>query len=147
VLGHNFLKMRVKKQKYLPNEVGKLEARIKMANSKTARDYKRALRTMKKLKNKMNELERNVSQREQAGTDEDFATLDLTLERLNRFTDSQILGSKEAWKEYRKLEHDCKLYGLKPVQLGDLLIACKKTEELAADLLCYSLARFKRARQ
>jgi SPX domain protein involved in polyphosphate accumulation len=136
-----------KKQRHVSNEVGKLEARIEKASSQTKRDYMKALRTVENLKNKMNELERNISQKKRAETDQDLNALDLTLKRLNRFTDSQILGSKKAWREYRKLEGDCKLHGLKPVQLDDLLIACKKTEELAADLLCYSLARFKLARQ
>jgi hypothetical protein len=139
--------MTVKKLRHLPNEVGKLEARIEMASSETAKNYKKALKTMEKLKNKMNELERNISQKEQARADEDLDALDLTLKRLNRLSDSEILRSKKAWEEYGKLEHDCKLIGLKPVQLDDLLIACKKTQDLAADLLCYSLARFKRARQ
>ena len=135
------------KQRHVSDEIGKLEARIEKARGQTERDYKKALRTVEKLKNKMNELERSVSQKEQAETGEDLDALDLTLKRLNRFTDSQILRSKKAWGEYRKLEHDCRLYGLKPVQLDDLLIVCKKTEELAADLLCYSLARFKLAKQ
>jgi chromosome segregation ATPase len=139
--------MTVKKQRHFLNEVAKLEARIEMARSKTAMNYEKALKTVEKLKNKMNELERNISQKEEVGTDEDLATLDLTLKRLNRFCDSQILRSKKAWREYRKLEHDCKLYGLEPVQLDDLLMACKKTEELAADFLCHSLAQFKPAKQ
>jgi uncharacterized protein with PhoU and TrkA domain len=139
--------MTVKNQRHLPNEVGRLEARIEKTSSRTANDYKKALKTVKELKNMMNQLERNISQKEQAGTDGDLSALDLTLKRLNRFSDSLILRSKKAWKEFRKLERDCKLYGLEPVQLDDLLIACKKTEELAADLLCYSLAQFKPAEQ
>lgn len=139
--------MKHERRRHVSNEVGKLRARIEKVRSQTERDYKKALKTVEKLKNKMNILERNISEKEQTETNEYLNSLESTIKRLNRFTDSQILRSKKAWGEYRKLEHDCKLYGQKPVQLDDLVIVCRKMEELAADLLCYSLARFKLAKQ
>jgi hypothetical protein len=57
-------------------------------------------------------------------------------------TDFQILGSKNAWEEYRKLENYCKQFAFHSVELDNLKVVCKKMEELAADLLCYSLGRF-----
>jgi hypothetical protein len=88
--------MTVKNQRHLPNEVSKLEARVEKASSRTASDYEKALKTVKELKNMMIELKRNISQKEQAGTDRDLSALDLTLKRLNRFSDSLILRSKKA---------------------------------------------------
>lgn len=71
--------------------------------------------------------------------------LDSAIKRLNRLTDYQITRSKKAWEEYRKLEQECKQRSLYPIQLDNLRAICKRTEELAADLLCYSLARFKQS--
>ena len=70
--------------------------------------------------------------------------LNSAFERLNGLTDSLILKSEGAWEEYKKLEHDSKTNALEPTALDALKDACTKTEQLAQDLLCYSMARFKR---
>jgi len=116
-----------------------LRARIEETERQIQRNYRKTLEKVQKLKNKMNELEQHNPQTQ------DLKALDSAIKRLNRLTDSQILRSKKAWEEYRKLEQECKQCALCPFQLDNLRAICKKMEELAADLLCYSLARFKQS--
>jgi arginine/lysine/ornithine decarboxylase len=113
-----------------------LGARIEEAERQIQRDYRKTLEKVKKLKNQMNKLE------QQTPRTQGLKILDVVIKRLNRLSDSQIMRSKKAWEEYRKLEQECRQGALCPVQLDNLRAVCKKTEELAADLLCYSLGRF-----
>jgi hypothetical protein len=116
-----------------------LRGRIEEKERQIQRDYDKTLEKVQKLKNKMNELEQHNPKTH------DLKALDSTIKCLNRLTDSQILRSKKAWEEYRRLEKECKQGASCPVQLDSLRAICKKTEELAADLLCYSLARFEQS--
>ena len=115
-----------------------LRARIEETGRRIQRDYGTTLEKLQELKNEMNKLEQQTQSRS-------LKALDFAIKRLNRLTDSQIMRSKRAWKEYRKLEQECKQCLRYPVQLDNLWGICKKTEGLAADLLCYSLARFKQS--
>jgi tRNA U34 5-carboxymethylaminomethyl modifying enzyme MnmG/GidA len=115
-----------------------LRAIIEDAGRQIQRDYRKTLEKVQKLKNQINKLEQQTPKTR-------LKALDLTIKRLNRLTDSQIMRSKKAWEEYRKLEQECKRCTPCPVQLDELRDVCKKTEELAADLLCYSLARFEQS--
>jgi hypothetical protein len=116
-----------------------LLAQVEETETQIQRDYGKALGKLQKLKNQMNKLE------QQAPRTQGLKALNLAIKRLNRLTDSQIMRSKKAWEEYRKFEQECKRYAPCPVQLDNLRVLCKKMEELAADLLCYSLARFKQS--
>jgi len=120
-----------------------LKNQIENAIKHTELDYAEALEAVERLKNKMNKLEQDISKKGQTAATMDSNFLDFTIKSLNELTDSQILRSKKAWEEYRKLEADCKQDSLQPIELDNLKILCKKMEELAADLLCYSLGRFK----
>jgi tRNA U34 5-carboxymethylaminomethyl modifying enzyme MnmG/GidA len=115
-----------------------LRAVIEDAGRQIQREYRKTLEKVQKLKNQINKLEQHTPKTR-------LKALDLVIKRLNRLTDSQIMRSKKAWEEYRKLEQECKRCTACHVQLGELRTVCKKTEELAADLLCYSLARFKQS--
>jgi hypothetical protein len=59
-----------------------------------------------------------------------------------------ISESQRAWEVFRALERDCGIGASEPVgvntQMNALRDLCKKTDEFATDLLCYSLAHFKR---
>jgi hypothetical protein len=116
-----------------------LRARIEETGRQIQRDYRETLEKVQKLKNNMNELEQHNPKTR------GLKALDSAIKRLNRLTDSQILRSKKAWEEYRKLEQECKQCASCPVQLDGVRAICKKTEELAADLLCNSLARFEQS--
>jgi hypothetical protein len=121
-----------------------LRARIENAKRNVKEDYERTLETVVTLKEKMNELEQRISQKKPEEAKEDLNSLRYAIESLDRLTDSQILKSKEAWKKYRELEHNCKTQTLESTQLNELQKLCEKTEQVAADLLCYSLGLLKR---
>lgn len=125
-------------------EVVELQGRIDKTTREIAESHRKALKEVDELKRKINELELSISDKGYAKTREDMDQLNSALNMLNRLTDSLILGSGRAWEEYRKLEYDCKMSAFEPAELKGLRDLCKKTEEFAADLLCYSLARFKR---
>jgi hypothetical protein len=91
----------------------------------------------------MNELEQRIAQNKPGEACEDLNSLTSAIESLDRLTDSQIQKSKEMWRKYEELKHDCQMQTLQVHQLDELHILCKKAEQLAADLLCYSLGRFK----
>ena len=115
-----------------------LRTRIEETGRQIQSEYGKTLEKLQKLKNDMNRLEEQTQTRS-------LKALNLAIKRLNKLTDAQIVRSKKAWEEYRKLEQECKQCQPRPVQMENLRAVCKKTEGLAADLLCYSLARFKQS--
>ena len=125
-------------------EVVKLQHRIDKATNGIAQNYKNALKEVGELKIKINDLELSISDNGYAKTSGATDQLNSAMEMLNKLTDSMILESEKAWEEYRKLERDCEIAASEPSELNDLRDLCNRTEEFAADLLCYSLARFKR---
>jgi hypothetical protein len=120
-----------------------LGVRIEDTARKVREDYEKALRTVGMLKEKMNELERRVGQKKPEEAREDLISLTFAVDSLERFTDSEILKCKEAWKKYEELKRECESHALAHPQLDELQTVCKKTEQLAADLLCYSLGLIK----
>jgi len=120
-------------------EYDELCIHILNATTNVEQDYNRVLKAVETLKQKMIQLEQIISQKKPEETAEDMNSLRHAIKSLDKITDSQILKSKEAWKKYDELKHDCEVQTLKPPQLDELRIRCKKTEQLAVDLLCYSL--------
>jgi len=118
------------------DEIG---ARIEDATRKVREDYEKALETVGTLKEKMNELEQRIGQKKPEEARADMASLRSAVDSLERLTDSEILKSKAAWKKYEELKLDCEVHAFALSQLDELRILCKRTEQLAADLLCYSL--------
>lgn len=122
--------------------------RINRAVKETEQKYQNALQELGELKKKINDLERViVNANAQARTDEDKEQLDSAIDKLIKFTDFMISESERTWEEYRTLERDCRIGASEPsvvnAQMKALWGLCKKTDELATDLLCYSLAHFK----
>ncbi len=128
---------------FVLNENQVLVERIETAVNEIEADYEAAVEVVRNLKEKMNHLEQRISQKNDAQSLKDLNSLRASTNSLNQFADSQILKSKRAWDRYRELEKDCKAQGAMPAQLSQLRIACKKTEQLAADLLCFSLGHLK----
>lgn len=124
-------------------EIAELRVRVENATRNVEEDYKRAVETVGILKERMNELEQRISQKKREEADEDLNSLRFTIKSLDTLTDSQIQKNKEAWEKYEELKRDCEMQTLRVTQLDELRILCKKTEQLAADLLCYSLGHFK----
>lgn len=120
-------------------ESDKLRVRIENTTRDLEADYQRTLKTVARLKENMNSLEQRISQEKPEEAQEDMNTLRSERESLDKLTDSLILKSKEAWKKHEELNQRCKTQSLKLSQLDELQTTCKKTEQLAADLLCYSL--------
>jgi arginine/lysine/ornithine decarboxylase len=125
-------------------EAVELQARIDKTTREIAQSYGKALKAVEELKTKINDLELSISDKEYAKTSEDMDQLNSAVDTLNKLTDSLILRSGRAWEEFEQLEHDCKISAFEPAGLNGLRDLCKKTEQFAADLLCYSLALFKR---
>jgi hypothetical protein len=117
-----------------------LRDRIDEATKNVAQEYQKGLKEVEEAKTRINDLELAVIDGSLAENDR----LNSALDALIQLTDSMIAESDTAQKEYEKLEHDCKVEGHEPSELNDLRKLCKKTEEFATDLLCYSLAHFKR---
>jgi molybdenum-dependent DNA-binding transcriptional regulator ModE len=121
-----------------------LQGRIDKATREISNSYGKALKAVEELKRKIGELELSISSKGRAKTSEDMNQLNSALDSLDRLTDSLILESRRAWEEYGGLERDCRTTTCEPIELKGLRDLCGKTEQFAADLLCYSLARFKR---
>jgi len=132
-----------RREQHTLTENGTLLGRIENATKNVKKDYETALKTVGTLKAKMNELEQRISKKKPAQTEEDLNSLRAAIHSLDRLTDSQILKSKEAWKKYEELKRICETQNPAAPQLDELQTLCKKTEQLAADLLCYSLGLLK----
>jgi hypothetical protein len=117
--------------------------RIEQITRKIAHNYQRGLKEVEEAKTKINDLELTALD---SGSTKNSG-LNSALDQLMQLTDSIIFESGRVWEEYEKLEHDCKVEGHEPPELNDLKEQCKKTEEFATDLLCYSLAHFRRKTQ
>ena len=124
-------------------QVNELRIRIENATRDVEKSYRKTLGKVSTLKEKMNKLEQSASRNSSAKTRKDFDSLNSAIESLNRLTDSQILKSKKAWNKCKKLEQDCKEQRSELPELDNLRALCKKMEELAADMLCYSLGHLK----
>jgi len=120
-------------------ETDELGARIETALRNVKEDYEKTVEALGMLKEKMNVLEQRIGQEKPEEALQDGASLRYAINSLERLTDSEIAKSKEAWKIYEELKHECENRALMPDQLEKLRTVCKRTEQLAADLLCYSL--------
>lgn len=111
---------------------------------KTIRDFeeddRKQLDALRTLKDHITKLEERVGEKKQHG---DLDKLCSAIESLNQLTDSQILSSKKAWKNYEEFERECEGQSSRLDKLNELQAVCKKRERIAADLLCYSLGHLK----
>ena len=124
-----------------------LQNRINQATKEIDRNYQLALAELRELKEKINDLELVIVNNEYAKTSGDKEELDAAIDKLVKFTDFMIAKSERAWEEYRMLEQDCRIDASESSdvngQMKALMDLCKRTDEFASDLLCYSLAHFK----
>ena len=121
-----------------------LQAEIDSALKNLEKSCCEALRTIKRHKEWVNALERVLSQNGAAKDAGCADALDSAAEILSRFSDSMISKSKEAWQTYDELKHEFSVRALELSRLDDLYVQCRKLEQIAADLLCYSLGRLRR---
>jgi hypothetical protein len=118
-----------------------LRDRIHEATKRITQNYQKGLKEVEEAKAKINDLELTLTD----GGSAKNSRLKSALDVLIQLTDSITFESGRAWAEYQKLEHDCKVEACEPPELNELRGLCKKTEEFATDLLCYSLAHFKKS--
>ena len=121
----------------------RLQARIDDAAGEAERGYEDALKAVKAIKEKMNELELGATQNGHT-THNISRSLSSAIESLNELTDSLILRSERVEEEYERLAQDCRAKMPQPARLDDLKELSGKTKELAMNLLCFSLGHFKR---
>jgi hypothetical protein len=121
-----------------------LQGRIEKTAKEIAQSHQKGLKEVEELKTKINNLELTITGDDHARTPGDFQRLKSALDALTKLTDSIIAESDRTWEEYRKLEHECEIEAIEPLQLSGLKDICEKANEFATDLLCYSLAHFKR---
>jgi len=121
--------------------------RINQATTEINRNYQLALAELRELKEKINDLELVIVNNAYAKTSGDKKELCAAIDKLVKFTDFMIAKSERAWEEYGTLEKDFGLDASESsdgnAQMKDLRDLCKRTDEFASDLLCYSLAHFK----
>jgi hypothetical protein len=113
-----------------------LALRINASTRAVEENYESTLRVMEEIKGKMDELERRITKN---GGREDANALNSAIMKFNELADSQIHKSKEVWQEYEALKRECEAQAVVLPQLRNLYEACKRTEQLATDLTCYSL--------
>jgi hypothetical protein len=104
--------------------------------------YDKDLKEIKKLKGRMNSLEQALGHERASVSAFHIRELNRTMQLLNRLSDSLIVRSKKASQKLKDLESRCKSGGLETNRLNDVRASCKKTEIMAADLLCYTLGSF-----
>jgi hypothetical protein len=124
-----------------------LQSRIIQATKQTEESYQLAVAELRELKAKINDLELVIVYNANSGVSGDKQKLDFAIDKLIKFTDCMIAKSERAWDRYKALEHNCRRGTSEPsdvkAQMKALRELCKKTDEFATDLLCYSLAHFK----
>jgi hypothetical protein len=121
-----------------------LQSRIESATKEIAQNYQKGLKKVGELKTNINDLELIITDNAYTKTSRDMDKLGSAVDELIKLTDLMISESERAWEQYRKLEHDCEADECDASKLNALRDLCKKTDEFATDLLCYSLAHFKR---
>jgi len=125
-------------------DIAKLQTQINVVVRNLRRNYRRTLRTVASLKKRINDLELSISKESCTRTDVDMEKLNSAIERLEDFIDSVISESAKTKEKYEGLKQECKMQAFEPIELEDLLTLCKENEQLAKDLLCYSLGHLKR---
>jgi len=125
-------------------EAAELEAQIEMAIRDLRKSYRRTVKTVASLKEKINDLELRISRERHAQHHPQLEKLNSAVESLDIFVDSVIVESARAKENCERLKRKCEMQAFKPAQLENLQTLCQENEQLAKDLLCYSLGRLRR---
>jgi hypothetical protein len=124
-------------------EALRLQAEIDRTARGLKRSYEGTLTRINRLKDALNALEQTASSDRGFDGVNHAQALDSAAESLNRLSDTLVMNSKRAGQRYARLEGKCKATGLEFARLDDVRVLCKKTEAVAADLLCYTLGRLR----
>lgn len=124
-------------------EAAQIEAQVELATKDMKRSHGIAVRSIAALKMKINDLEQSLSLGSFAPTKADMKKLDALTARLDRLVDSVISESARAKRKLERLKQECRTQAIDSVKVENLETAYKETEQLAKDLLCYSLGHFR----
>ena len=124
-------------------EAAQIEARIELAINDLKGRCKIAVRRIALLKKKINRLELSLSQRNCTRTEADVEKLNALTARLDGLVDSVISESVKAGQKCEHLKQMCRTRKLDSLKLEDLEASRKEMEQLAKDLLCYTLGHFR----
>jgi len=123
--------------------ISDVQTQIEAAIRGVEKNRKKAVETVALLKNQINDLERSISDESCAKSSAEMERLNSATERLDRFIDSVVLENAQAAGEYERLECECRALAFESTRLEDLKTLCQEYEQLAKDLLCYSLGQFR----
>ena len=126
------------------NRSAQLEAEIETTIEDLRRIYGKTLSAVAFLKKRINDLELNVNERGSVPADQNGGELSSAVEELDEFIDSVILQAARTREKCEKLKQECAVQSFEPIRLRDLLSSCLENEQLAKDLLCYSLGRLRK---
>jgi len=132
----------VRKGKRL-TEIAELQTQIETAIRDLEENHKKAAKTMTFLKKRINDLELSISNESCVKTDAGMERLNSATQRLDRFVDSVILENAHAMRQYERFERECRALAFESVRLEDFKALCQEYEQLAKDLLCYSLGHIR----
>lgn len=118
-----------------------LERRIETAIGDLRQNYTKTLSSVASLKRKVNELELRTSENGSTCDDANREKLSLAVNELDQFIDSVVSRAAKTKQKCDRLKLECSAQSHEPVGLKELLSLCSENEQLAKDLLCYSLGR------
>ena len=119
----------------------RLDAEIARATRDLQKSYDTSSEKIRQVKERIDSLEKALGQ-ENGKSAKHIIELNRTMQLLNELSDSLILRSKKASQRLSSLERKLETNVLESNRLNDLRAICRKTELMAADLLCYTLGSF-----
>jgi phage shock protein A len=118
-----------------------LERQIETAIEDLGQNYTKTLSSVASLKKKVNDLELKTNDNGSTRDDTNRQKLNLAVNELDQFIDSVVSRAAKTRHTCEKLKLECSVQSHEPVGLKKLLSLCSENEQLAKDLLCYSLGR------
>lgn len=118
-----------------------LKRQIEKAIQDLRRDYTKTMSLVASLKKKVNDFELKISGNSSKSDDVNREKLSLAVNELDKFIDSVIAKAAKTQQRCEELKLECLTQSHQPVELKELLSLCSENEQLAKDLLCYSLGR------
>jgi hypothetical protein len=118
-----------------------LERQIETAIEDLRQHFAKTLSSVASLKKRVNDLELRTSEKGSARDGANREELSLAVNELDQLIDSVISQAAKTRQRCEKLELECSVQSQKPDGLKELLSLCSENEQLAKDLLCYSLGR------